>query len=72
MIIATDEELISSEMQASGRDLVNTAVKLINGNMNYLKQAGRRSGVKEPLAEYMCADERDLESRMTPPITDNQ
>ena len=34
LITATDEELISPEMLATGRELVNTAVKLINGYMN--------------------------------------
>ena len=73
LITAVDEELIPSEMLSKGRNLVDTAVKLINGYMNYLKRAGTRSGVNEPLAEYGCAaDEHNPESPMTPPIRDNQ
>jgi len=39
LITANDEDMISSEMLAKGRELVNHAVKLINGYMNYLKRA---------------------------------
>ncbi len=39
LITGHDEELIRTEMLSKGRDLVNTAVKLINGYMNYLKKA---------------------------------
>ncbi|MFC1812455.1 four helix bundle protein [Thermodesulfobacteriota bacterium] len=41
LITATDENMISSEMIDKGRKLVNNAVKLINGYMNYLKRAGK-------------------------------
>ena len=34
LITAHDEELIQTNMLSKGRDLVNTAVKLINGYMN--------------------------------------
>ena len=39
LITASDEDMISDEMLANGRELVNTAVKLLNGYMNYLKKA---------------------------------
>ena len=39
LITANDEELIQSAMLSRGRDLVNTAVKLINGYMKYLRKA---------------------------------
>jgi four helix bundle protein len=39
LITANDEEMISDEMLAAGRELVNTSVKLLNGYMNYLKRA---------------------------------
>lgn len=39
LITANDEELIQSAMLSKGRDLVNTAVKLINGYMKYLRKA---------------------------------
>lgn len=39
LITANDEEMIPDEMLAEGRELVNTAVKLLNGYMNYLKKA---------------------------------
>ena len=42
LITANDEKFISLEKLNRGRELVNTAVKLINGFMNYLKrQAGK-------------------------------
>jgi four helix bundle protein len=43
MITAHDEGLISAEMLAKGRKLVNTSVRLINGYMNYLQKAGKGS-----------------------------
>ncbi|MBI9020193.1 MAG: four helix bundle protein [Verrucomicrobia bacterium] len=39
LITANDEEMISEEMLSEGRALVNEAVKLLNGYMNYLKRA---------------------------------
>ena len=68
LITATDEELISPEMQASGRDLVNTAVKLINGYMNYLKRAGKKSAVHEDPAEYVTENQNDTDNS---PAADN-
>lgn len=41
LITANDEGMISDEMLAEGRGLVNTAVKLLNGYMNYLKRASK-------------------------------
>jgi len=42
MITGNDEELIPSEMLYRGRELVTTAVKLINGYMNYLRKAEKK------------------------------
>ncbi|MBN1932946.1 MAG: four helix bundle protein [Desulfobacterales bacterium] len=45
LITAYDEDLLSSEMLEKGRKLVDSAVKLINGYMRYLKNP-----VKQPMA----------------------
>src|SRR5436190_2863993 len=37
LIIGNDESFISTELLGCGRELVNNAVKLLNGYMNYLK-----------------------------------
>lgn len=39
LIAAHDEGLISNEAMARGREMVGSAVKLLNGYMNYLKRA---------------------------------
>lgn len=39
LITAHDEELISEELLARGRELVSTAVRIVNGYLNYLKRA---------------------------------
>ena len=41
LITACDENLISNELLAKGKKLVNSAAKLINGYMNYLKRASK-------------------------------
>ena len=41
LITANDEEMISDELLAEGRGLVNEAVKILNGYMNYLKRASK-------------------------------
>jgi four helix bundle protein len=41
LITANDEEMVPDAMLAEGRELVNTAVKLLNGYMNYLKKASK-------------------------------
>lgn len=41
LITANDEGMIPDEMLTEGRELVNTAVKLLNGYMNYLKRASQ-------------------------------
>ena len=41
LIAAKDEEMISDELLSDGRVLVNEAVKLLNGYMNYLKRASK-------------------------------
>ena len=47
LITAQDEHLISNELLAKGKKLVNNAAKLINGYMNYLKRAGKSPTVRE-------------------------
>jgi len=59
LITAVDEELMPSEMLSTGRGLVNTAVKLLSGYMNYLKRAGKKAGVREDLEEYATANQGD-------------
>ncbi len=39
LITALDEELITNQMLQRGRDLTGSAVRLLNGYMNYLKRA---------------------------------
>ncbi len=41
LITANDEEMISDELLAKGRALVNDAVKILNGYMNYLRRASQ-------------------------------
>lgn len=41
LITENDEKMISEEMLNEGRTLVNEAVKLLNGYMNYLKKASK-------------------------------
>jgi four helix bundle protein len=43
LITASDEQLISVEFLARGRELVGHAVRLLNGYMNYLKRAQNAS-----------------------------
>lgn len=42
LITAYDEGFIDTNILSKGRDLVNTAVKLINGYMKYLKKAANK------------------------------
>jgi len=53
LIAAHDEGLIPEKMLKKGRELVNTAVKLVNGYMNYLKKAGDKMAVRENPEEYL-------------------
>ena len=39
LITGNDESFISAELLGRGREVVNDAVKLLNGYMNYLKRA---------------------------------
>ena len=59
LITANDEGLITDDLLNEGRELVYSAVKLINGYMNYLQKAGKpkTSGVSEPNSPY--ANEAD-------------
>ncbi len=50
LITGHDEELISAELLARGRERVNRAVKLLNGYMNYLKRADNPLPV-EPITD---------------------
>ena len=54
LITAHDEGFISDDILHQGRELVYTAVKLINGYMNYLQKAGKSnaSTTKEDFAQY--------------------
>ncbi len=70
LITAVDEELIPREKLSKGRGLVNTAVKLINGYMNYLKRAGKKPAICEDSAEYLTGDRTDTGSPF--PVTDKQ
>jgi len=47
LITGNDEELISSEMLGRGRSLVDRAVKLLNGYLNYLKRASAAKSVPD-------------------------
>jgi len=47
LITGNDESFISVELLARGRELVNNAVKLLNGYMNYLKRAYKAAPVTE-------------------------
>ena len=58
LITAYDEGLIPEEMLKKGRELVNTAVKLVNGYMNYLKKTGNKSTAREDPAECLTTDNK--------------
>jgi len=62
LITANDENFISTDMLSEGRNLVNTAVKLINGYMNYLKRAGKKQAVHEDVSPYGTFDRGQNES----------
>jgi hypothetical protein len=62
LIAAKDENFISADILSEGRDLVNTAVKLINGYMNYLKRAGEKQAVHENVSPYGTFDRGHNES----------
>ena len=51
------EGMINDEMLAKGRNLANTAIKLINGYMNYLNRSGKStSSIKEDSSVYPITD----------------
>lgn len=43
LITAHDEEYISDEVMAEGRELVESAIKLLNGYISYLQRAAKSS-----------------------------
>jgi four helix bundle protein len=43
LITANDEELISDELLAEGREIVNHAVKVTNGYISYLQRSAKES-----------------------------
>lgn len=43
LITASDEELISDELLAEGREIVNHAVKVTNGYISYLQRSAKES-----------------------------
>jgi len=53
IITATDEELLDGGLLAECRELVETAVKLINGYIRYLNTRKRDFSVHEETAEYI-------------------
>ena len=57
LITAHDEELISHEIYSQGRELVFTAIKLLNGYMNYLQKAGKSksSSTREDIGDYFIS-----------------
>jgi four helix bundle protein len=72
LIMAQDEGMVSADILAEGRALVDEAGKLLNGYLSYLQRAARQpSSVREPSVEdYLAASPMDL---ATPhPTTDNQ
>jgi four helix bundle protein len=53
LITANDENLISAQLLSEGRELVQEAVKYVNGYMNYLKRAAKKyPAIKEDPIEY--------------------
>ena len=68
LITARDEELVTEEILSQGRELVNFAVKLTNGYINYLRRAGKKSSVREDSSKYVvdgsdsCEELRDLDN----------
>ena len=56
LLTAQDEGLIADEIVRKGRGLVNQAVKLLNGYMRYLQNAGKQSSVHEDHAQYLSED----------------
>jgi four helix bundle protein len=68
LITAFDDGLIDEALLLRGRNLVNAAVRLINGYMSYLKRAGGSSGVRESGAEYLT-EGADCDQELT---TDNR
>jgi len=70
LITANDEELIPKKMLDEGRELVNTAVKLLNGYISYLQRAGKQSAVYEESSGYSVSN--DSCSNNIYPITDNR
>jgi len=51
LIAGNDEGFISTELLDQGRMLVNRAVKLLNGYMNYLKRAQKSSPGSGPITD---------------------
>lgn len=51
LITGCDEELLPAELLARGREHVNTAVKLLNGYMKYLKRAQNGAPLPQQGAE---------------------
>jgi len=62
LITSHDEEFIPLETLNKGRELVNTAVKLINGYMNYLKRAEKNPSVDEDTSPYETVDPDPVDS----------
>lgn len=68
LITAHYEELISADLLSKGRNIINTAVKLVNGYMNYLKRASKGETAKEPLLPFIPLRRKTF---LQQPITNN-
>ena len=63
LITANDENYISADLLSEGRELVNIAVKLINGYMNYLNRASKQRAVHENVSPYGTFDRNHNEPK---------
>ncbi len=72
LITAQDEGMISADMLARGRELVDQASRLLNGYLSYLQRAARRPGsVRDPSdGDYLTDPAMGVGLQY--PITDNQ
>jgi len=51
LITGHDEGLVSDESLACGRELVETALRLVNGYMNYLKRGSARDSAESRITD---------------------
>lgn len=83
LIAAHDESLITDNLLSRGRELVNHAMRLLNGYMGYLQRVGRSPAVHEGKVSYDAVGQSQfpesaalMTSHMEPtthfPTTNNQ